>query len=282
MNGAALTVPRPVAAGFALVALVALVVLTGCKPTDDQSAAAVPAPVSASASAPVAEPTAGLATAGEQATAGELAAAAARLGTGTLRVHSSVEGEMSLTGVVDPTAQNAELKMDMGAVDDGTQADIRKVGDDVWVRLRGPLGDLAGTGRQWLHLDAAQMTPASSLAVIPGNDPAGALALARAVTRVRRVGPYGFAGTVDLTRTPKYSPATLRALGVKAAAVPFTARTDRQGRLVQLTVDMSAIASGAGKANTWFSDFGVDVDVTRPPADETTELPEDLRSAINA
>jgi hypothetical protein len=256
-------------AGLALVALIAL---TGCRPTDDQAAPAVSR--SASPPAPSAVPSADPAT--------ELAAAAARLGAGTLRIRSSVQGEMSLTGVVDPEAQNAELKMDMGSVDDGTQADIRKVGDDVWVRLRGPLGKLAGTGRQWLHLSASQMTPASSLAVIPGDDPGGALALARAVTAVQRAGPNGYTGTVDLTRTPKYSAATLKALGAKATAVPFTARTDAQGRLVQLTVDMSAVASGAGPASMSFSDFGVPVDVVRPPAAETTELPAELRSAMNA
>jgi hypothetical protein len=252
-----------------VLAVVAVIGLSGCQPSTEQASAP-----SASGS-----PAASVAPADA---AADLAAAAAKLGSDTVRVRFNLEGQMSLRGVVDPRAQNAQLSMDMGAVDDNSRAEIRKVGDDVWVRLTGPVAELAGTGGKWLHLDAASMTPASSLAVIPGDDPAGALAMVKAITEAHRTAPDAYAGTIDLTRTPKYSRQTLAALGAKAAAVPFTARTDAQGRLIELSTDLSAVASGAGKAVTRFSDFGVAVDVLVPDAAETTELPPELRSVINA
>jgi len=255
---------------FASLALLATIGLAGCEPTEDQAAPGA----SSTAASPAA-------SAGSATAAAELAAAAAKLAGDTAHLEVSMTGLMSMTGVVDPQAQTARMTMDMGAVSDGTKAEVRTIGDDVWLKLKGPLGRLLGANDQWMHLEAADLPAASSFNVLPGNDPGGVQAMVRAMTDVRRDGPYGFTGTIDLTKSPKYSPGTVRALGAGASAVPFTAKTDAQGRLVELTTDLSAVVSGAGNATTKFSDFGVAVDVARPPAAETTELPSQLRNVIN-
>jgi hypothetical protein len=262
-EGDAMAHRRLALAGLALVVAIGL---TGCEPTEDQSA---PAASSATTSA---APTAA---------ATELAAAAAKLADDTARLDVSMTGLLSMTGVVDPQAQTARMTMDMGAVSDGTKAEVRKIGDDVWLKLKGPLGRLLNANDQWLHIEASELPAASSFNVLQGDDPAGTQAMVRAMTDVRRTGPRGFTGTVDLTKSPKYSPEMVRALGAKASAVPFTARTDEQGRLVELTTDLSAVVSGAGNVTTKFSDFGVAVDVIRPLPSETSELPSELRNVIN-
>jgi hypothetical protein len=262
---------------YAGLALVAMIGLTGCNPTDDQSA-----PARSGASQPAGTPEVSAAEAALSADArDELATAAARLADDTVRVHVSVAGQMSMTGVIDPRSQDASMRVDMGQVDDGTQAEIRKLGPDVWVRLKGPVGTLIGADDQWLHLEAADLPETSTFNVITGDDPLGVRATVDAVTEVKRTGTGSFAGLVDLTRTPRYSKQTLSALGAKASAVPFTARIDGQGRLIELTTELSALVSGAGTATTRFSDFGVPVEVERPPADETTEAPSDLRSVLD-
>jgi hypothetical protein len=280
----------------ATLALVAMIALTGCDPAKEQPAparsgapdpsaatsesAAVPDNVAASESAAAS----GSAAASDSAVAARaaLVAAAARLADDTARVRVSIAGQMSMTGVIDPRSQHASMRMDMGQVDDGTQAEIRQLGPDVWVRLQGPIGTMFGADDQWLHVAAADLPATSNFKIMTGDDPAGVRAVVDAATEVERTGANSFAGVLDLTRTSKYTAQTLASLGSKASAVPFTAKIDQQGRLIQLTTKLSAIVSGAGSATTRFSDFGVAVEVQRPPADETTELPSDLKSVIDA
>ena len=251
---------------YAGLALAATIGLTGCGPSTEQAAT----------------PGASASAGGSRADADELAAAAAVLSRDTVKVRLNVAGQMSAHGVVDPVRQNASIEMDLGAVDDNTRAEIRKVGDDVWVQLNGPVAQLNGTGDKWMHLDAKSMTPDSSLAVIPGDDPGGVIAMTNAIVAAHKTRPNWYAGTLDLTRTPKYSGAALAALGTDAAAVPFTARTDDQGRLTLLSVDLTSVVSGAGEMTARFSDFGTPVEVEAPAAADTTELPPELRSVINA
>ena len=259
--------------------LVAAIGLTGCSESGDQPAAA-PAPSlspSASASASVS------ASASTQPDdpARDLTDAAARLADETARVRVAVTGQLTLTGVLDPRAQAALVKVDMGSVDDGAQAEVRKIGTDMWIRLRGPVPTMLGGTGDWMHLAAADLPAESSFNILPGGDPAGIRTMVAAMTGIKRTGPHTFAGTVDLARSPKYSAETLKALGARASFVPFTATTDAQGRLVALTVDLASIASGAGQLTTRFSDFGVAVDVEPPPADATTEVPSELKSVID-
>jgi len=255
--------------------LVAAIGLTGCGSSGGQAAAtATPSPsasVSASASS----------SAQPDDPARELADAAARLTQDTARVQVAVTGQLSLTGVLDPRAQAALVKVDMGAVDDGAQAEVRRIGADIWIRLRGPVPTMLGGTDGWMHLGAADLPAESTFNILPSGDPAGIRAMIAAVTGVKRTGPHAFAGTIDLARSPKYSADTLKSLGDKASFVPFTATTDARGRLVALTVDLTSIASGAGQLTTRFSDFGIPVEVEPPPAEVTTEVPDQLRTVID-
>ena len=251
--------------------LVAAIGLTGCGSSGGQTAAA-PAPTppaSVPASTEADDP------------ASELTDAAARLTEETARVQVAVTGQLTLTGLISPRERAAVVKVDMGSVDDGAQAEVRRIGADMWIKLRGPVPTMLGGTGGWMHLAAADLPAESSFNILPGDDPAGIRAMIAAMTGVKRTGPHAFAGTIDLARSPKYSAETLKALGARASFVPFTATTDAQRRLVTLTVDLTSVASGAGQLTTRFSDFGVPVEVERPPADLTTEVPSELKSVID-
>src|SRR4051812_35200844 len=169
--------------------------LAGCGSSSTPAAAvATPTPSSTASSSPD-DP------------AAELAAAAARLADDTARVRVAVTGQMTMTGVLDPRAQAGVVKVDMGSVDDGTQAEIRKLGADTWIKLRGPVPTMLGGTGQWMHVADADLPAESSFDILPGDDPAGVGAMIAAMTGVKRTGPLGFAGTVDLARSPRYSAA---------------------------------------------------------------------------
>ena len=75
---------------------------------------------------------------------------------------------------------------------------------------------------------------------------------------------------------------SVKALGAKANAVPFTAKADDQGRLIELVIDMGAVMPSAGKMTTTYSDFGTEVRVEAPPAAEVIEMPKEMLGVVNA
>jgi hypothetical protein len=102
---------------------------------------------------------------------------------------------------------------------------------------------------------------------------------------VQRVGEHGFQGTLDLTKAASVAgsspPAGIDVTAPGAKAVPFTATTDAQGRLVGLTMTMAAIAPQAGTLKATFSDFGAPLTVTAPAKAQVAEMPEPAKSALH-
>jgi hypothetical protein len=252
---------------FAGLALAAALGLSACGPDEDRAAPAASSAAGASQPAQQADPRQ------------ELAAAAAKLAAETFRMDLRTGGSMSMTGTLDPKAQNAAMTMDMSALARGTKVEVRKLGNDMYLKFGGSLGSMLGAGGKWMHVDVTRLGAGSSLNVMPGDDPAGSQSLVKAMTDVQRVGEHGYRGTVDLRRTPRYS-SGLKSLGARAAAVPFTARTDEQGRLVEITMDMTDVGTAAGKVTTTYSDFGLPVAVHRPAASAVTELPSNLKGMV--
>jgi hypothetical protein len=188
---------------------------------------------------------------------------------------------MSATGVVDPKSQKAVMDMTLGAGSGETTVQVRKVGTDMYMKFGGSLAKLAGEGK-WLHIDAAKVAAGSSFDIMPSDDPGGAQAMIKAMTKAESDGNGGYRGTIDLTKTPKFNKDAIKGLGAKATAVPFTATVDAEGRLSSMTVDMSGIAAGAGAMTTTYSDFGTKVEVQAPPASQVTEAPEQITGLLNA
>ncbi|MEU7902927.1 hypothetical protein [Actinoplanes sp. NPDC049118] len=254
--------------------LVTALGLAGCGPNDDKARSGTGAPAAGRAAEAAAD---------ELDPAAALAAAAKRLGEQSMRIDMDMAGAISMTGVADPKAGVAEMSMDMGALGDGTKVELRKVGQDVYMKFGGSIGKSlgGGSGKPWMHVDATKITEGSSFNILPKADPAGTKAMIAAMTKVERVGEHGFKGLLDPTRMPQYNK-SLKALGTKAGEMPFTAKTDDQDRLTELTLDMSALGAGAGKVKTRYSDFGTPVSVEAPPAAQVAELPKELSGLIQA
>jgi hypothetical protein len=183
------------------------------------------------------------------------------------------------------------MSMDMGALGEDSKIELRKVGDDVYLKF-GAVGQMLGgkSDKAWMHVDAAKLPAGSSFTIMSPEDPAGTKAMITAMTKVERVGANGFKGSLDLAKSPTYNKKdSLKALGGNTL-VPFTAATDDQGRLVELTLDMSGLGAstgagavpGGGKMKTTYSDFGTEVSVEAPPAAEVQELPAELSGMLNS
>ena len=217
--------------------------------------------------------------------AADLAAAAKKLGEQSMKLDMDMAGAMSMTGVADPKAGTANMTMDMGALGKGAKIEMRKVGNDLYMKFGGQMGDMLKGGsssKAWMHIDASKLAEGSNYNISP-DDPAGTKAMLEAITGVERVGEDGFKGTLDLTKSARFNKGdSLKALGDKATKVPFTAKKDSEGRLVELNLDMSAIQPGTGTIKTKYHDFGTPVSVEAPPASQVQEMPAQLSGILNA
>ncbi len=231
--------------GVALVAALSIA-LTGCDDGTTATGGGAPAPSRA-------------ATTTAPADAREaLLAGARKLNEDSVRVTMdsvAIKGE----GIMDPRRNVADLKMVM-LLEETHMINIR---DDVYLR---------SDAESWWHVDKSALPAGSPLDVMPDGDPAGINKLVNSVAEVRSTGDRAFAGTLDYTRTMA-ADADIRAMGDKARAVPFTAKVDEQGRLVEFVLDLSAASPLAGELTTRYHDFGVPVTVQAPPAAQVEEIP---------
>jgi hypothetical protein len=249
-------------------ALVTTLGLAGCGPADGPAGPGTRTP----------------AAAGQQDdAAAALTAAARKLGEESVRFESNMAGSITAKGSADPKAGLALMTMDMAALGQG-DIELRKVGDDIYLKF----DDGGKSGKAWMHVDASKIADGSTFDIMSEDDPAGTKKMIAAMTAVERVGERGFRGSLDLAKSPTYNKNdSLKALAGNTL-VPFTASTDDQGRLVELTLDMSGLGASAGagavpnggKVKTTYSDFGTKVTVEAPPAADVRELPAELSGLL--
>jgi len=160
------------------------------------------------------------------------------------------------------------------------------------------LSQLLGAGRDWVKIDAAEVGRAAGIDVSaltqPGQDPTQAVRQLKAVSadvktvgreEVRGVATTHYRATVDLRRYADLVPAADRA-AARASIDRFTAETgasrvpvdvwigadDLVRRLAQkLSLDASGGPS-AIEQRFEFYDFGAQVDIRVPDADEVTDV----------
>ncbi|MCM0678875.1 hypothetical protein NCC78_30010 [Micromonospora phytophila] len=244
--------------GVALVAALSLG-LTGCGTKTD-------------ADAPAGSGT-GVATSAPADARAELTAAAQKLNEQSVKMKlksAVIDG----SGVMDPSTKTGDMTMKMGS--QGTFR-ILMLGNDAYLKITG----MAGMPKKWLHMDATKLGESGNLNLMPEGDPGGAKQMIESVVDVRKTGEGAFAGTLDYTRT-KADDKAIQALGDKAKAVPFTAKVDDQGRLVEFAIDTSVLHPSLGTMTTTYSDFGAPVSVRKPAASETQEAPEELIKAMGS
>ncbi len=206
-----------------------------------------------------------------------LQAAARKLGEDTVKVRMSMGTAMDASGMMDPRNRKVRMAMEVGGTE-RVKMQIIGIGTDAYLKFEGKAAQAVGS--KWLHIDASKLPPGSGLDMMPNGDPAGVNNMVQGLVDVERDGARGFKGTLDLTKSPTIDKNTVKALGPKATAMPFTAQADEQGRLTAMEIDMKSLDPSAGTILVRYSDFGTPVDVEKPAADQVTEAPPALINSL--
>ncbi|XVU24567.1 hypothetical protein ACQPZJ_46355 [Actinoplanes sp. CA-054009] len=251
-----MSIRRSALAGLALAAALVAGGCSGDTPKGDSAAPETTAPASASE---------------------ELTQAYAKFSDTPVKFKLTAAGGVGGTGSIDAKAKASEMSTDLGAA--GTMV-TRQIGKDLYVKTEGQVGTAIGaTEGKWMHIDVSQV-PESSPISVKNTDPANTAKLITSATGVTKTGDHAFKGTLDMTKAG--SSVMLKSLGDKAAAVPFTATTDAEGRLTELSVELESIMAGAGKMVATYSDWGAPIDIAQPAAGEVVEMPAAFRKAMGA
>lgn len=239
-----------------------------------------------------------------------LASVAETRQAGTSRLAVVVEVEQPAVrlrgnGVFDHVSRRGRIAMDVASSGVGGTSVIVLIGDVSYVQVEPAAASRLG-GKSWIKIDLpapgrAHGIDLSRLDPLHANDPAGALDfLLGASQDTREVGQEKVRGTVtthyaatlDLDKAAQSLPPdlgddierTAELLGTKQ--LPVDVWIDDEGRLRKIiySVDTSKVkgaAAAAGKATTTLElfDFGVEVRVQEPPADQVTDLSQLLSAA---
>lgn len=176
-----------------------------------------------------------------------------------------------LESTIDPATRTGTQKFTGGNERVGFVVEQLNVGGEVFLKYafrNDPSAPKLPAG--WMRVDLSQMKQPDKLALtVP--DPARLDEIMPKVGAVERTAERTFTGTVDLRDVGKLGlvndTSTMAALGDKAAAVPFEATVDDQGRIASFTI--KAPASTTRPARTWnvtYSGWGTTLSITKPAA----------------
>ncbi|MEH0938918.1 hypothetical protein [Micromonospora psammae] len=193
-------------------------------------------------------------------------------------------GEFDGGGTVHMPSKSAEVKMKGGGGGEDFSMDLHLVfiDTDSWVKMEfgGPMADAIPGAKQmkgkYQHLDRSKVKDAKELEFdFADVDPAGSEALTKAVTDVKKTGEGTYSGTIDGTKATDsdvLDADVVKGLGDKAAALPFTAKLDAQGRLTEFAVQLPAAGDAkAQNVTVTYADYGTATAVQKPPADKVVE-----------
>ncbi|MEU1751162.1 hypothetical protein ABZ436_00655 [Micromonospora matsumotoense] len=235
----------------AATALVVLVTAAGCTSDGDAGSTPTTGP-SATGPAPT-EPTA------------VLAAAAQRVDQQSYRLSlGDGAGGDSTTLVWDPRARRGLETTTLAVANGKVVIERLATGTDVYVKVTAPDRRVpVWDGRTWWHLGTAEAAAAKRT----GLDNTRLASTLGTATGVRATGERAYAGTLDLRRSTEVLGDGLGGvLGERAAAVPFTAAVDAQGRLVRYRIELSGEPGKTSALDLTYADFGLPVSAEKPAA----------------
>lgn len=170
----------------------------------------------------------------------------------------------------DPKAkrglETTSLKVPSGVV----KIERLTTGPDVYVRVTAPDRRVpVWDGKTWWHVGAPGAPAAKQ-----GLDNTRLASTLGAPTGVRLTAEREYAGTLDLRQSGAVLGSGVGSvLGDRAAAVPFTAAVDEQGRLVRYRIELASEQSQTAQLDLTYSDFGLPVSADPPAADLVGEDP---------
>ncbi len=175
--------------------------------------------------------------------------------------HFSVkESDGTFTGIVDATKKAISLGISQKEPDAGFTMDMKFliIDEKSWTKIKFTPASVPGLPRlpqKWMLLDPSKIKDKENSPLAYGDDQSDPAYTQEIVENAAQVEPTAagqFSGVTDLTLTGVediVDNATLKALGAKAKAVPFTAAIDAKGRLTALAVRIPA--AGKAKAYTY-------------------------------
>jgi hypothetical protein len=197
--------------------------------------------------------------------------AAAKTNKGLITVVRESSG-LKTDARIDPDARKATMSLLLGEADlELLRVDMIQIDTDLYLRMP----DLPGQAEKWMRRDVADLPEGSPFRLGYAGDHTGAVDLANCVVSAKRSGGNEFTGTLDLTRSRLVPPKLVAELGPKADAVPFSARTSREGDLLQIIIDVPSVLPTQGVISNRYSRMD-ELDVERPAASDVTELPRSL------
>ena len=175
--------------------------------------------------------------------------------------HFSVsQSDGAATGVVDAAKKAISLGIVQKEPAAGFTMDMKFliINDQSWTKIKFTPATVPGLPRfpqKWMLLDPSKIKDKKNSPLAYGDDqsdPAYTQEILENADQVKPTAAGKFSGVTDLTLTGVediVDNATLKALGAKAKAVPFTAALDAKGRLTALAVRVPA--AGKAKAFTY-------------------------------
>lgn len=197
------------------------------------------------------------------------------------RIEMTMGDLMSAEGSVDPAAGATEItmNMDMGVM----SMDMRIITTptDAWMDMGEQFRSQLGVDATWMHMDLSRL-PEGALNVEPGGDPTNTVDFLQSAADVEQVDDRTFEGVLDLTESAPamFDDDTISQLGDEATSVSFTATLDDQDRLSTLVItlpqveELEAAPVPFDALELRFFDYGADVQITEPSADEVQPMPE--------
>ena len=214
-----------------------------------------------------------------------LLTAAAALNAASYEVAADID-HWRFKGRVDPTVKAAELEL-KDTDDQEYSIAMLQVGAENWLKMDFGPGDNKDFGLRpdrWMKIDTKTVRNIAKLPFVPQAtlDVLGVSGLLSGLSNAVRIDPTHYSGTIDLHKSAGVAAFYLgegngKVLGDKAAAVPFTATLDEQGRLAGIT-----LAAGEGDTRVslslTLSKHGAPSGLTKPAANATAPFPSELNA----
>jgi hypothetical protein len=224
------------------------------------------------------------------------------------------EVSFAAEGLFDYEGSRGSLTMDMGALLPGASGfgdfELRQLESKVYMRMPAAAAAFVPQGKQWLSFDVDAALDKAGLGSLGSanlqQDPSQFLTLLRASSVEVKEAGYDTVRGTDVTRyTAKLDlrksvdaglerlelsdeqRAALRTAidqltkQVGTKTIPVEAFVDEDGLLRRLNLDLALTVQGqkvAMEQTVDYYDFGVDVDVEAPPADQVYDLTDQIRS----
>ncbi|GAA3219462.1 hypothetical protein ACFO1B_29655 [Dactylosporangium siamense] len=192
---------------------------------------------------------------------------------------------------IDAPKKQAYIKIASTDPEAAFTMEVLLVEPDAYVKMNmGELAKLPGmqqlNGKTWMHIDRTKVKDGGSLGIATDEtDMLDLKALLQGAQSVQAAGDHKYSGTLDLAKgadSPMTDEDVVKALGDKAATVPFTATLDAQGQLTELLIDVPAAGeTKAHQLKLTMTEYGTATVPAKPTGKAVVEAPANVYDIFN-